>query len=191
MCCCPRLWDVYAGAVFLHRDRPTAGTIVAATLPTGTPAFSRGSDFNFGWAGGPDITIDRRLGDDNGLDVRYFNSDETADLQFMTPGQLHRCWFYRSGKYTFVGHATTNFDSTEINWRHFMGDRVSLLVGFRWVELGDDSLYTINRTVAAGDYNFNNHLYGGQFRRRLEFDKPLQPAATERCGQGRCLWKCG
>jgi hypothetical protein len=161
MCCCPPLWYVSAGAVILHRDRPAPGIIVGNNPFTGV-AFSRGSDFNFDWAGGPDITIARRIGCDDYLEVRYFNSYETADIQFRTPGGFIGAGFTGPANTLFVGHALTKLDSSEINWRHQEWDRLALLVGFRWVELKDDALYTINRTVAAGDYNFNNHLYGGQ-----------------------------
>jgi hypothetical protein len=80
MCCCPPLWYVSAGAVILHRDSSTAGTIVAGN-PSLVP-FSRGSDLNFDWAAGPDITIARRMGCNDYLEGRYFNSYESADIQF-------------------------------------------------------------------------------------------------------------
>jgi hypothetical protein len=170
--------------VFLHRDRPTAGTIVGA-FPAGVPAFSRGSDFDFGWDAGPDITVDRRLGDYNALDVRFFDSDETADLQFRTPGNFIGAGFTGPANTLFVGRDVTKLDSTEINWRRQSWDQLAWLVGFRTVELEDNTTYDINHTVAAGGYNYNNHLYGGQFGldwALLDRSNPLQINVVGKAG---------
>ncbi len=158
--CCPLVWGVSAGAVFLHRDRPTAGTIVGAE-PNGTPAFSRGSDFDFGWDAGPDITIARRFGCCDSLEARFFNSDDSANTQFVTPGAFIGAGFTGPGGTTISGHDLTKFDSLEINWRHQQGDHLALLAGFRALELNDDLSYNIG-PVANGDYRYINHLYGGQ-----------------------------
>ena len=154
------MWYVSAGAVILQRNRPMAGTIVASN--PGLVPFSRGSDFNFDWEVGPDITIGRRIGCDNILEARYFNSYETADIQFRTPGNFIGAGFTGPANTLFFGHALTKLDSTEINFRHQEWDQLALLVGFRWVELKDNASYLLNNTVAEGSYDYNNHLYGGQ-----------------------------
>jgi hypothetical protein len=53
-------------------------------------------------------------------------------------------------------------DSTEINLRHAVNSRLSILGGFRWIELKDEMFYKLNGNVATGDYEYNNRLYGGQ-----------------------------
>jgi hypothetical protein len=58
-CCCSPRWYVSAGTTIMHRDA-TGGTIVGNNPFTGVP-FSRGTDFNYDWEGGPDITIGHRL----------------------------------------------------------------------------------------------------------------------------------
>ena len=160
-CCCPPLWEVSVGAVYLHRNRPAAGAIIGAS-PAGSPAFTSGSDFNFGWNAGPDVTIARRIGDYGVLEARYFNSYGTADVGFVTPGSFIGAGFIGPGGTAITGHELTKLDSTEINWRRPLRDQLSLLIGFRCVELKDDVSYQVGAPAHA-DYNYNNHLYGGQF----------------------------
>ncbi len=160
MNCCQPLWYASGGAVFLHRDRPTAGSIIGA-FPTGTPAFSRGSDFDFGWNAGPDITIARRLDCNDLLAARFFSSDATADLRFVTPGNFIGAGFTGPGGTRITGRDETKLDSLELNWQHQKWDQLSLLAGFRALELADSAKYQIGPT-AAGDYTYVNHLYGGQ-----------------------------
>jgi hypothetical protein len=161
-CCCLPLWYVDAGAVILRRDRPNDGITVGNNPFTGA-AFSRGSDFSFGSNAGPDITIGRRLGEDSDtfLEGRYFNSYGSANLDFRTPGGFIGAGFTGPANTLFEGQDLTKLDSSEINFKH-QWDHLALLAGFRWIELKDDATYTLNRTVAYGEYNYNNHLYGGQ-----------------------------
>ena len=91
-----------AGAVFLRRSQPTAGTIIGAQ-PSGSPAFSRGSDFDFGWDAGPDITIGRRIGCEDSLEARYFNSYAGAGIQFVTPSSFIGAGFTGPGGITISG----------------------------------------------------------------------------------------
>ena len=63
-------------------------------------------------------------------------------------------------------------DSTEINLRRPVNDRLSLLGGFRWVELKDEMFYKLNGNVATGDYEYNNRLYGGQLGASLTLTRP-------------------
>ena len=158
--CCSPLWYGSAGVVFLRRSQPTAGTIIGAQ-PSGSPAFTRGSDFDFGWDAGPDITIGRRIGCDDYLEARYFNSYASADIQFVTPGSFIGAGFIGPGGITISGLDLTRLDSGEINWRRQQWDQFALLAGFRWVQLTDNATYKIGPT-AVGDYNYINHLYGGQ-----------------------------
>ncbi len=49
----------------------------------------------------------------------------------------------------------------------------------------DDLSYTIDRTVAGSEYNFNNHLYGGQFGADWSLtrrDNPLQLNVVGKAG---------
>ena len=160
MDCCSPLWYGSAGAVFLRRSQPTAGTIIGAQ-PSGSPAFSRGSDFDFGWDAGPDITLGRRIGCEDSLEARYFNSCAGAGIQFVTPSSFIGAGFTGPGGITISGLDVTRLDSGEINWRRQQWEHLALLAGFRWAQLTDNATYKIGPT-AAGDYNYINHFYGGQ-----------------------------
>jgi hypothetical protein len=161
MCdCCPPNWYVSAGVVVLNRSTPSAGTIVAAN-PAGTE-FSGGDDFDFGWDVGVDFTVARRLRNGDILEVRYLGIDSDADLEFVTPGNFIGAGFTGPTGTSFVGDYMTQLDSTEINWRRPWSDRLTFLAGFRWIELKDELSYNLNSGVAVGQYEYNNHLYGGQ-----------------------------
>ena len=173
MDCCLPLWNVSAGAVILHRNRPSDGTIIGA-FPGGSPAFNRGSDFDFGWDAGPEISIARRIGCDNAVEVRYFNCYGGADTAFVTPGNFIGAGFTGPGGTSISGHDFTKLDSLEINWRHQAWDQLVLLAGFRAIDLRDDLLYRIGPT-AAGEYFYDNHMYGGQLGADWALMRPDNP----------------
>ena len=173
MCCCPPDWYVSAGVVILTRSTPAPGTIVAAN-PGGTE-FSGGDDFDFGWDVGVDVSFAHRLSSCDILEVRYLGIDSDAALQFVTPGSFIGAGFTGPAGTTFVGDYLTQLDSTEINWRREWSDRLTVLAGFRWVELKDDLFYTLNTTVAAARYEYNNHLYGGQIGGDWALTCPCNP----------------
>jgi hypothetical protein len=174
MDCCTPLWNVSLGEVILHRNRPSDGAIVGV-LPSGSPAFSRGSDFDPGWDAGPEITIARRIGCDNAVEVRYFNCYGGASTQFVTPSAFIGAGFTGPGGTLFVGHDFTKLDSFEINCRHQAWDQLVLLAGFRALDLRDDLSYKINSTVATGEYFYDNHMYGGQLGADWALMRPDNP----------------
>ena len=55
LCGCGPTWYASAGMIFMKRDRPQAGAVVAAN-PAGTP-FSSASDFSFDWEPGVDVAL--------------------------------------------------------------------------------------------------------------------------------------
>jgi hypothetical protein len=156
---CP-VWYASAGMVFLKRDRPAPGTVVAAN-PAGTP-FSSASDFSFDWEPGVDVALARRFSGGTILEGRYFGVDSTDTNVFVTPGAFIGAGFTGPAGTNFNGKYLTMLDSTEINLRRAVNDRLSILGGFRWVELKDEMFYKLNGNVATGDYEYNNRLYGGQ-----------------------------
>lgn len=88
------------------------------------------------WEPGVDVDVRRRMGDYQ-LQVRYFGVDDWSDS---FEGALY----------------SSNLHSTEVNLRRQWTDSLTLLGGFRWVEMGDE---------AADQFAFidtNNHMYGGQ-----------------------------
>lgn len=165
---CPK-WYVSVGTVILKRDRPSPGTVVAAN-PAGTP-FSSASDFSFDYEVGPSVALARRFGETI-IEGRYFGVDSTDTNTFVTPGNFIGAGFTGPAGTNFNGKYLTMLDSTEINLRRNLSDRVAILGGFRWVELKDEMFYKLNGNVATGDYEYNNRLYGGQLG--LSFN-PIRP----------------
>jgi hypothetical protein len=169
-CGCGPVWYASVGTVILKRDRPSAGTVVAGN-PTGAP-FSSASDFSFDYEVGPSVALARRFSGGTILEGRYFGVDSTDTNNFVTPGNFIGAGFTGPGGTSFTGKYLTMLDSTEINLRHNLSDRVTILGGFRWVELKDEMFYKLNGNVATGDYEYNNRLYGGQLG--LAFN-PIRP----------------
>jgi hypothetical protein len=160
LCGCGPTWYASAGMIFMKRDRPDAGAVVAAN-PAGTP-FSSASDFSFDWEPGVDIALARRFSGGTILEGRYFGVDSTDTNAFVTPGNFIGAGFTGPGGTAFNGKYLSMLDSTEINLRRPVSERLSLIGGFRWVELKDEMFYKLNGNVATGDYEYNNRLYGGQ-----------------------------
>ncbi|WP_428303742.1 BBP7 family outer membrane beta-barrel protein [Lacipirellula sp.] len=170
LCGCGPKWYASVGAVFLKRDRPDAGTVVAAN-PAGTP-FSSASDFSFNYDAGVDVGLARRLAGGTIVEARYFGVDSTDTNQFVTPGGFIGAGFTGPANTSFNGKYLTMLDSTEINLRRPLNDRLSILGGFRWVELKDEMSYKINGNVATGTYEYNNRLYGAQIGANYSLARP-------------------
>lgn len=171
-CGCGPTWYASAGAVFLKRSRPNEGVVVAGN-PSGAP-FSRASDFGFDWEAGVDVALARRFAGGTIVEARYFGVDSTAYSTFVAPGTFIGAGFTGPGGTNFNGKYLTMLDSTEINLRRSVNDRLSLLGGFRWVELKDEMFYKLAGNVATGDYEYNNHLYGGQLGASLNLGQPAR-----------------
>lgn len=163
-CCCGPTCSVTAGAVFLHRSRPGAQTLIVPT--TGPGVISNGGDFDFGWDAGPDLTIERRMASGNIWQVRYFSDDDAVApvRTYGAVGNVRIGSFSNFGATALTGGDLTSLHSTEVNWLHPMGDRCTFLAGFRWIELHDDLTYNIVFPAFNANYKWdeNNHLYGAQ-----------------------------
>jgi hypothetical protein len=157
--CCLANWHVSASVVILDRSSPGGGTTFAFNPGLAPMASSR--DFDFGWNAGLDLALTRRLANGNSLQFRYFGIDSSAANTFVTPGNFIGGGFIGPGGTTIAGRYATSLDSTEFNWRHVWTERVTWLAGFRWIELKDDLNYNVG-PVARGQYEYNNHMYGGQ-----------------------------
>lgn len=156
--CCPLL-TVRGGAVFLRRENGSNLGIVAGTPSLGT------NDLDFDYEIGPMVSVIRHgvLGSCWDLELTYFGVDNdatatTADADAIasTPA------IFVIG----VAPATLDYDSrlhsTEVNLRRQWNDWLTVLGGFRWVELGDDLNGNIDGGLATFGYDVNNHLYGFQ-----------------------------
>jgi hypothetical protein len=167
--CCPN-WTLRGGAVFFRRENGTAIPIV-----TGTPSYST-ADLDFGYQAGPAVSLIRHgfLGSCWDLELNYFGvfSDATATTADVdTVNSLPPIFVVGvvPGSTVYESH----LHSTEFNLRRRWSDWLTVLGGFRWIELSDDLNTDLGAGLATFDTDVNNHLYGAQ----IGFDA--------------CLWQRG
>ena len=156
-CCYDPCWTVRGGAVFLRRDHQSQRPLVNGTTPFTAGAL--GLDYEIG----PMVDVIRHgvMGSSWDLQVAYFGihdffasaSSATATSYFTNPT-------INFGARTVTTNYLSDLDSTEINFRHQGNDWMTVLVGFRWIELSDEL-----RTDLVGSshsVDVNNHMYGAQ-----------------------------
>jgi len=154
--------------LFLKRRDP--GTAVLIFNTADATQNLDASSFNFDLNPGVDLSLARCLGGDNALEVRYFGIDQwraVADTA-TTPDDLLQINAARP-VFGFAGTAinadcTSELHNLEINGQHLAGDRLTWLVGFRYMELDEQFLATLANTPIPFTYETQtrNRLYGGQ-----------------------------
>jgi hypothetical protein len=183
--CCPPRWTSSADFIFMQRVG-SVPYILAETVPSsvpyvdlsktaGTPVLNA-SDFNHGFSGGPRVGLVHHGDGGTDLEVSYFQIDgwdssrsvgPTPDdwLIMRAPGnflqtqedfQQVMTWDYASRLY-----------NAEANMRWHSWDRVSVLAGFRWVNLTEALVGIItpptpHATGSFWDTQTKNNLYGLQ-----------------------------
>lgn len=171
--CCPPIWYASAGVVILKRNRPAPGVIVANN--PGGAEYSNADDFEFQWDVGVDVTLARRIWNDDILEARYFGLDSQDNNSFVAPGSFIGTAFTGPGGTSFAGQYISRLDSIELNWRRAYTSQLTLLGGFRMLEVNDDMLYRLNGNVATGQYEYNNYLYGVQIGADLALTDRTNP----------------
>jgi hypothetical protein len=135
-------------------------------------------DFKFPWAASPRVSI---VGEDIlfGCDIEasFFNIDgwesgrtevaPEAGAYFMLFNDLGSSFFLDPGDVVNYRY-TSLLRSSEINLRHSCSDMISVLAGFRYVELHEDLVSTVN-DIQIADANVDNHLYGAQIGMNVAF----------------------
>jgi hypothetical protein len=170
--CCPS-WTVRADALFLHRSDYNRLPLAFADNGAGEPAdvLLDAEDLDFDYELGPRISVIRRFCDCNELELSFFAIDSwrasgsvtgttAAPIHVQLPGFIQLA---PAGQATFL--AGSDLYSTELNYRRRAAPWLSWLVGFRWVEFGDDLSLVFDdgagpNTIYTTDTN--NHLYGLQ-----------------------------
>jgi hypothetical protein len=159
-------WEATAGGVILHRSKALAATLVENGR-TGA-VMSNVSDFDLGWAAGPQVELARQFDNGWGFGVRYFSIDGWKASQTLAdPGNL-RVPLISDNPADYFDTAFASYSSriynTELNLSRQFGDRLRLLAGFRWVELLETISAGANSPTLGGtfDYGAANHLYGFQ-----------------------------
>lgn len=174
---CEPMWVASAGSVFLHRSRPDPAPIM--TPPTGTPGvLLNASDFGFGWDVGPDVSLMRRTASGYIIEGRYFN-DRDSDASFRIPQvttfRVAGIGVTILGGGSINSYYSTKLDSTELNLHAPVGSRLTLLSGFRWVELHDYLRSDIATPNSFVSWNNDNHMYGGQIGATYTATRPTNP----------------
>jgi hypothetical protein len=162
---CAPTWKVRAGAAILNRNRPDGVSLVRPL--GGLIDISTGNDFDMGYAGGPDVSIERRLGNGpNSIEARFLGGLEWNSLhQYGAMGDIQIGPINIPLTLDVNANYQSKLNSTEINWRHQRSDRVTWLTGFRIIELHEELAYDVDFIVpnlTGVNWNTDNHLYGGQ-----------------------------
>lgn len=163
-CGCPSLWTVRAGAAIMKRQRPNGG-VLAVSDPGNLP-LTNADDFAFEWTGGPDVSLIRSTANGNAWELRYFGIlNASANRDYGDPGDFDINPFGFNTADSLTANYDSTLNSTELNWRHPLAQRVTWLAGFRWIELNDHLTYAVgfpSSNVIDLNYNMHNHLYGAQ-----------------------------
>ncbi|MGM0486832.1 MAG: BBP7 family outer membrane beta-barrel protein [Planctomycetota bacterium] len=155
--------------------------------PKGSQVFGTGDlDFGFGW--GPAVGATYRLNACNRFGVEFYAIDSWSStdqvmgnysVQFPslpylpelgTPGDP------TSGDGVATFHYGSRLYNTELNFYHHSrnADWLTMLAGFRWVELGEDfsTVFDTGDTSPRYAINVYNHLYGMQLGMLTELPNP-------------------
>ena len=90
----------------------------------------------------------------------HFDSEVLNSM--VTPGGFIGAGFTGPGGTRFDSSYTTKFDNWEANWRYQLFDQLSVLAGFRAINLKDTATFILNSNVATGQYSYYNRLRGAQ-----------------------------
>ncbi len=167
--CAAESWRISAGALFLHRRDPSAGTLMEDAID-GTEQLNAG-DFDLGVHAGYEVTMTRRMQADRwAVEGRYFGIDHwnAASAAETTPGRLLQI---NAAPPVFVVTGTgiaaqlaSEFQNAELNVHYRALERATLLAGFRYAEL--DEHFAADLVDAAVPFQYDtatrNRLYGFQ-----------------------------
>jgi hypothetical protein len=176
-------WTVSAEAIALGRMGGASQTLVArvpgiepfyrtATAP-GAEAFNS-NQFRQGFSAGPKVSLTYQDGSRYGAEVSYFNifdqsaskaigPDSPADwLVMKAPGTF---WQTQDFPYQAMAwKSTTSLYNVEANGRLNLSSRVTLLAGFRWLQLNDNLQGTLTPADLTAPTWKKHHFYDNIFQ---------------------------
>jgi len=191
--CCPSCffprWTASADFIILDRIgggnqtlvERVPGTVPSKDVPNtaGTEALNS-NDFQQGFAGGPRVGLIRHGDDGYDLELSYFQIDGWSSSKSIGPDHPFD-WLVMNCPLDFtqtnqlpdqamVWSYATKLYNAEFNVRWNPCDRVTMLAGFRWINLGENLTGTLNPTTFPWEqsyWNFwntttTNNLYGFQ-----------------------------
>jgi hypothetical protein len=164
-CCSPWLtWTARAGLVALRRSGPDSAVLIQdqSIEPQTLNASAFDFDFELGW----DVTLIGHIGGLPEVEIRHLSVDGwTAPAsQEMLAGPIEiqaAVPIFVNATGTVAAQHGSDLHSSEINARWPCTDRVTLLAGFRYLEL-DEQFHADVPSNVAFDWRTRNRLYGGQ-----------------------------
>ena len=176
--CCPK-WTFRADALILHRSSDSDVGIAFEEDPLApgdpdpnAPVFNAG-DFDLGWAAGPRLSLIRCLNECYSVEASWFGIDSWNDSQSFTGGNILLLPSTTPGGNNVAVDPTapstftygSDLHSAEFNIRSNRTPWLTLLTGFRYVQLQEDVTGTFT-TLALPQESFgietDNRLYGTQ-----------------------------
>ena len=191
-CCDEPAWIVSGGAVFLHRSRPDPTAI--ATPSSGQGTLISGSNLGFNWNSGPLVSIGRRTASGLIIEGRYFNDrDATAsyNLDNITTFRTAGIGVTILGGGSLSSTYQTQLDSTELNVLKPLNDRLSLIGGFRAVQLHDQLNVNITSPSIYTNWNEKQPAIRRTDGHQPEPVRTGPGSAIQRSAQGRRLRQRG
>jgi hypothetical protein len=181
-CCGPR-WTASADVIILERIGSFNQTLVAtepATVPVkdlyNTPGAEvlNANDLHPGFSGGPRLGLIHHGGADGDLEVLYFQIDGWNAARSIGPDPND--WLVmkapggfaqgqdNKGTQMMAWDYTSRLYNAEVNVRWNPWPRVTVLAGFRWLNLSEELQGNLppQRTVPFWDTQTKNNLYGFQ-----------------------------
>lgn len=154
-------WYVTADALLMTRTMGTTQTL--ATNRRGVPSLA-GKDFEFNWQAGPRIVLGLPAGASGAFELLYFGLyDHEANATFGGIGRPVIGPFLGS---FFTAKVRSELHDAEANYRCFVGDDFSLLVGFRYLNFTETFAGSFSGLRPLGPisnrHQTDNNLYGGQ-----------------------------
>ena len=159
-CCCP-CWTVAADVMALRRTPPGSQGL---TVPGGIEQWNA-ADMRFDYEVGPRIRLERQLGQWHSIELNYFGIDSHTATKSRTgvfanvlgPGFNY---FVAPGNVNQFNYSA-DLHSLEANLRHQWRDGITLLAGFRWLEVSEDFHAFLDGGLTYSLATIN-HLYGFQ-----------------------------
>jgi hypothetical protein len=166
-CCCPG-WIASADVLFLRRSRAASQTLVRDQV-AGTEILNS-KDLRFDYQAAPRIQLLRDYACCKGWGLGYFgldswNTSETSGGVVSPAYEMPGFLLPSTGPGTiFRTNYGTDLQSIEVNHRTLWNECLTLLAGFRWIELQDelrvDQIAPVTSEILRVDAD--NHMYGFQ-----------------------------
>ncbi len=160
-----QLWTLQGNGLYMTRGNSSSFPLL---LDGGGATVVNADQMDFGWNVGFDVALSRRLGDNQNIEMRYFQIDGW-DAVFSSPfvgtdaiATSPPSTLFVAGTVDYLYQSSIH--SAEINLvnRLLPNESFRLSLGFRWMELSENLLQTFSPAAVLFEIDTNNHLYGLQ-----------------------------